>query len=559
MVKSIVSEIEYILNYYCKLFNYKSILLFPSVTGNSIKPILAIQGDQNLRYNKANQIQWINFYQDILTHDSMAEHATIQGFMDHYRLDMVMPIRSDQRCLGFLGIAARAKKINQVELRIADFIMHYLSQLWKNVELLYDIRRASDQTRTLLEEMTTLMEISRAIESGKDLQSLLEFIMDECLHVVRAEAGSILLMCDDGKAFEFKVALGPKGKNVKSFKLPLGKGIAGWVAQNGEPLLIPDAYADERFDPSFDAKSGFKTKSILCVPLVHQNQILGVVQALNRLDGKEFNTHDQQVFTIFATQAALAIENSRLLFREIEKETMERDLKVASEIQHLIIPKSLPQNYGLELCGTHIPCQQVGGDFYSVFPVNEVEIVFCIADVAGKGVSGALLVSTMHATLRAYLNYSVNLIEIVNSLNQLIMELSTANKFITLFLAKYNKQTSMLEHINAGHNPPLLIRKNQEIIKLQTKGVSIGIIEFSYSSSLVKLEKYDLLVLYTDGVTETLNVKNEVFGEKRLLDILKENHGKKCSYIQEKIFRVLELFRHPRTPSDDLTLMLARK
>jgi len=479
--------------------------------------------------------------------------------MDHYELDMVLPIRGDQRCLGFLGIAARAKKINKVELSIADFVMHYLSQLWKNVELLHDISRSSEQIRALLKQMTTLMEISHAIEGGKDIQSLLEFIMDECLQVIQAEAGSILLMCDDSKALEFKVALGPKGKNVKPFKLPLGQGIAGWVAKNGKPLLIPDAYADERFDPSFDAKSGFKTKSILCVPLVHQNQVLGVVQALNRLDGKEFNTHDQQVFIIFATQAALAIENSRLLFREIEKEAMDRDLQVASEIQHLIIPKSLPQNYGLEICGIHIPSHHIGGDFYSVLPINEDEIIICIADVAGKGVSGALLVSTLHATLLANLKYSGNLTEIINNLNQLIIELSTADKFITIFLAKYNKQTSMLEYINAGHNPPFLIRNDQKIIKLQTKGLSIGIIEFSYSSSFEKLEKDDLLVLYTDGVTETLNDKDEVFGEKRLLDIVMKYHDRECSFIQDMILKLIEIYRHPGNPSDDLTLVLAKK
>ncbi|MBN2426069.1 MAG: SpoIIE family protein phosphatase [Calditrichaceae bacterium] len=559
MAKSVVSEIEYILSYYRQLFNYQSISLFPAVTGNVIKPLLVINGDKNLKYDQALEIQWINFYQNMLTRETMPENSALQSFFKYFELDIILPIRDEKRCFGFLGLSSKSRKITEVELRIADFIMHYLSELWKNVELLYDIKRESEQKQTLLEEMTVLMEISRAIDSGRDIQNLLEFIMDQCVKVIRAEAGSILLMSEDETELEFKVALGPKGKEVKPFKVEIGKGIAGWVAEKGKPLLIPDAYSDKRFDSSFDAKTGFKTKSILCVPLIYKEKILGVVQALNRLDGKEFNKNDEQVFTIFATQAALAIENSKLLFREIEKEAIEKDLQVAAEIHRLIIPSDLPQNYGLQISGKHIPSQQVGGDFYSVFPINDDEIVVCIADVAGKGVSGALLVSTLHATLKAYFKYSTDIQEIVNSLNSLIMEISTSDKFITLFLGKYHKNTSLLEYINAGHNPGLLLREDNTTVKLKSKGISIGIIDFSYKAETIQLREDDVLILYTDGITETANSKQELYGEERLLKTVLKHRSLDCYKIQEEIIVTLDEFRGSESAADDQTLLVIKK
>jgi phosphoserine phosphatase RsbU/P len=559
MKKSAISEIEYILSYYCRLFKCKKILLFPSVSGNTIKPIIAIQSDTEKIYKNASEIRWINYYQEVLTKNTMPDNSGLHSFLKYYNLDIILPIRHEKRCFGFLGISSTSKTLNQVELKIAEFVMYYLSQMWKNVELLYDFRRVSEQMQALLEDFTALMEISRAIESGEDLQKLLEFIMDQCLQVIRAEAGSILLMTEDERELEFRVALGPKGKEIKPFRLRLGKGIAGWVAEHGKPLLVPDAYIDKRFDPSFDEKTGFKTKSILCVPLIHNNKILGVVQALNRRDGEEFNINDQQVFTIFATQAALAIENSRLLFREIEKKAIDRDIKVASEIQKLIIPHDLPQNYGLEMSGVHLPSQHIGGDFYSVFPVNKNELILCIADVSGKGVSGALLVSTLHASLKAYSKYTTDLCEIVTNLNRLIMEISTSDKFITLFIAKYDKKSPRLHYINAGHNPPLLFNRENGIRKLKSKGISIGIIEFDYEEQSIELKKDDLLVFFTDGVTETTDTDNKIFGEDKLIDLVKEHISDASTSLEYRIIKTLNDFRGSTTAKDDITLLVARK
>jgi sigma-B regulation protein RsbU (phosphoserine phosphatase) len=559
MINILAEDVRSVLTYYHKLFNYKTLFLFPRIQNTSIEPIFIVNSKERMTFTRCKEMDWLNFYQGLITRDTVSKYTYAKEFFEFYNLDMLFPIQLDTTCYGFLGICSYGRKANQVELQIGELIIHYLASLWKNIELMQDVRQSSEQTKTLLEEASTLMEISRAIESGKDIQSLLEFIMEKCMLVMRAEAASLMLMTEDDNELEFKVALGPKGKIVKSFRLPIGKGIAGWVAKEAKPLLIPDAYNDERFDSSFDEKSGFRTKSILCVPMLYNNRVIGVAQALNRFDDKPFNEDDLRTFTIFAGQAALAIENSRLLFSVIEKEKLEKDIEIASEIQRLIIPEKLPDNLEIEMNAAYIPCKQVGGDFYAVFPVNENETIFCIADVAGKGVPGALLVSTLHATLKAYLDFSSDLILIIKKLNQLIIELSTADRFITLFLGCYDKRSSKLLYINAGHNPPILINKNYQIKKLESNGICIGIIPFEYKVVSIPFEKDSILVMFTDGVVEARNKEDQVFGEENLIKIINENKSKGCRFIKNEIVEKVIEHTGEQQLADDLTLLIIKE
>ena len=548
-----------VLSYYQKLFNYKKVFCFPSISNEKIIPLYCSDPEHELELKPDKKLDWLNYQTKMLTKQDVGTVTSASELFKFYQLDLLMPIRLDNTHFGFLGINTYGRKINKVELEIGELITHYLASTWKNLDLLQDVQRSSEQTQTLLEEMGTLLEISHAIESGKDLQSLLEYITDKCMKVMRAEAASIMLMMEDKTELEFRVALGPKGKEIKPYSLTLGQGIGGWVAKNAKPLLIPDAYEDERFDPSFDEKTGFKTKSILCVPLVHQDNIIGVMQALNRIDGKPFTEDDIRIFSIFATQVALAIQNSRLLFSEIERKKLENDIEVASEIQRLIIPSDLPESTELDISGIYIPSLHIGGDFYAVFPINKNEVILCIADVSGKGVPGALLVSTLHATLKAYLEFSNDLLSVINKLNQLIIELSTSDRYITLFLACYNKKNAELTYINAGHNPPLLVRKTKEIERLKTTGIAIGIMSFDYTMNSIKFDDEDVLALYTDGVTEASNSKSEFFGEKNIQSIIEKNCSEKSVVIQNKIIEGINKHVEKNALKDDLTLLIIKK
>ena len=559
MQETLTDEVQQVLNHFKKLFDYRSIYLFPDIQDNIISPILLIDAEVKEPFKHQKKISWLNYYQEVLTVENIDDHLSISEFLKYYQINILFPIRQNGNCYGFLGVNNNARKVKEMELQIGQLIVSYLASFWRNLELLKETQESSDKTQAFFEEITTLLEISRALDSGEDIQKLLESIIQTCMGIMNAESASLMLVDHENNELEFRVALGPKGKEVKPLRLPIGKGIGGWVAKEGKPLLIPDAYEDERFDRSFDQKTGYVTRSIVCVPLIFNKKIIGIVQALNRKDGKSFTQDDLHSFTLFSSLAALAIENSRLLHRTIEKEKMEKDMVVATEIQRLIIPHHLPKVRSLELSGIYIPSKGIGGDFYSVFPVNDDETVICIADVTGKGVTGALLVSTLHATIKAYLDFTTDLILILQKLNHLIEELSTSDRYITLFIACHNQKTSELTYINAGHNPPLLFRNGDEPDKLAEGGVCIGVVPYEYNSASIKLEKNDLLLMYTDGVIEAMNDNKEMYGEENLVKTVLDKRTESCEAIQDEItLRVLD-HCSDQPLSDDFTLFILRK
>ncbi len=580
-MKNLVSEdIKEALAYYRKLFNYRAVYLFPAIRSATVSPLVVLGGSGKMIFRNAGQLAWLNSMHEPLTAGFLNKRMSAHHFFEFYGLDFLIPLRDGEQCMGFLGLDARGKSPNEVEVKIGELVVGYLMAFIKNLVLVQNIRQSSRQVETLLENLSTLLEISHVMESGENLQAMLEFIMQRCMEVMHVEAASLLLMDADGSQLEFRVALGPKGKEVKPYKVPLGQGVAGWVAKEGKPLLIPDAYKDNRFDPGYDKQTGFHTNSILCVPMIYHNRILGVLQALNRRDSESFSDDDTHLFTIFASLAGLAIENSRLLFSAIEHEKLEKEMELAARIQQLIIPEQLPRFPGLELSGISVPSHRVGGDFYAVFEADNKEIVFVIADVAGKGIPGALMVSSLNATLRAYFEFSRDLVQIMARLNKMIISVSTSNRFITAFLAKYNREDSSLEFINAGHFPPLLFRSAGDILKLKGGGMCLGILPFEYKKVKVKLERGDLLVMYTDGVVEASPFtgkappnmpaqmeqwigKNtegrEIFGQERLKQIIRETFTLPVDDVRDAILQAVREHSMDGPLNDDLTLLVLRK
>ncbi len=429
----------------------------------------------------------------------------------------------------------------------------------ENVQLQRELRRASKRMQAVIEETTALHEISRSIESISSLDSLLQHIVEKSMHLMHAESGSLMLFTEDGTELEFKVALGPKSKDVKPFRVKVGQGISGWVAKYGKPILIKDAYKDERFDPSFDKRSGYRTRSFLCVPLKYKDHILGVVTILNRLDRKPFTEKDQQMLMTFATQAALAIENTRLLKEALEKERLKADLKIAAEIQSLLIPQKLPQIEELELSAVYIPCKEMSGDFYDVFPLSDGKWVFIMADVSGKSVPGAMLMSNFQATIRTYFQFNSDLIWILENINQLLIEHTTSDRYITVFTALYDPQTNRFTSVNAGHNPPLVIRANGQVSKLDKGGIFLGILPWNYEKQDFPFDRDDLLIMYTDGLVEAMNHKEEEFGLERLKKLALEHRDEPLDVLKDRVVRAVQEHAGGKSLDDDFTLLIVRK
>ncbi|WP_456407682.1 PP2C family protein-serine/threonine phosphatase [Caldithrix abyssi] len=449
--------------------------------------------------------------------------------------------------------------INEIAFLLLELCTRVFELLIRNKKLEEDLKRKSREMEDLLEKTSALHEISRSIESLTSLDNLLQDIVQKAMHLMNAESGSLLLFTEEGDELEFKVALGPKSGTVKPFRIKLGQGISGWVAEHGEPILIKDAYSDPRFDPSFDKRSGYRTRSFLCVPLRYKERILGVITILNRLNMEPFSEKDLELLLTFSTQAALAIENTRLLQEAIEKERLKADIKIASEIQKLLIPTELPSVAGLEVDATYIPCKEMSGDFYDVISIKGGKWAFLMADVSGKSIPAAMLMSNFQASVRTIFQFSDDLAWIMENLNRMIMRQTTSDRYITVFAAIYDPATGTLDYVNAGHNPPFILSESGEIVLLNKGGIFLGVLPWEYEKIRLQLKTNDLIIIYTDGLVEAMNEKEEEFELKNLQKLVRANRKQTLKELKETIIHAVRAHVGSQLLDDDFTLMLLRK
>ncbi len=255
----------------------------------------------------------------------------------------------------------------------------------------------------------------------------------------------------------------------------------------------------------------------------------------------------------------VAIENKKLYKSSIQKATIQKELELAQSMQKMLFPSSLPNTEELEMNALYLPHQQVGGDYYDVIWINEVECVFCLADVSGKGLAAAMLMSNLQAALRVLLKYTQNLTEIVIDINQLICDNAKAEKFISLFIAKYNIGTRKLSYINAGHNAPLLF-SNYQTISLDKGCTLLGIM-----NPLISLETETLLVplnsilfAYTDGLTDTVNNSDEAISIEEIKNTITKNKFSSCEFINKAMLFYLEDFKAEMPFVDDIAMLTCK-
>jgi len=268
-----------------------------------------------------------------------------------------------------------------------------------------------------------------------------------------------------------------------------------------------------------------------------------------------FNELDKMLLNAIARQVHASIENQYLNSQAIEKEKMKREIAVAASIQQRILPDALPEINGYDLAGINIPSKEVGGDYYDCINIGKGKYALIIADVTGKGIGAALLVSTLNAALYSYLEFDLPLTVISDKLNKLIYKSSPSDKFITFFIAVLDSGTGELDVVNAGHNPILLLRKNGILEKIDAGGVGLGMFNFGipYTGQKFVLDSGDKLFLYTDGIPEAMNVNEEEYSDERMVDFLKSQSDKSAEEFITSLVNNVKWFAGLAEQSDDIT------
>lgn len=413
------------------------------------------------------------------------------------------------------------------------------------------------EMQSMIQEMNYVHEVSQRISEKKNLDVLLNEIMESCKEVMNAEASSLLMYDEKNNNLYFQVATGEKGDAIKNISISLDEGIAGWVAKHREPLLIEDCYKDPRFNKEIDKQSNFRTKCMICVPMIHKEKLIGVLQVINKKGDNIFNSRDLNIFQILSSQCAIAIENARLVEEQVQQEALKREMKTAREIQQNLLPSGLPDFNDIQISSTLIPAKQVGGDYYNVYKINNEQTLFFVCDVSGKSISAALIVSTIYSTIVTYFELNKNkfdLVEFVRCLNRVLIESTTEEKFATCWFGLYDHKSKKLTSVNAGHNTIYLFNARGELTELTKGGLFLGSTDLDFETEDVKLNKDDVLVFYTDGVPEAMNKAIEFYGDERLINVVKENLKSDASVILNNLLNDVKSFVKDADQSDDITI-----
>lgn len=313
--------------------------------------------------------------------------------------------------------------------------------------------------------------------------------------------------------------------------------------------------------PSTIANFLYKNVIKVISPMIYQNNTSGILILGRRLDGVEYSDENLRFIEAFGNTAILFLENFRLIQEEIKKKQIEKELMLALDIQGNLLPQNFPEIDGIDYFGKSVPSRFVGGDYFDIMKTEDEEILFVIADVSGKGIPSALIMANIQAGLKILSKMNLSLNYIIQNLNLLVFENTSPEKFVTMFLGKLNLRTKNFTYINAGHCPPILLRANgRESSLLKEGGMILGFIQegVEYVSGEIILSAGDLILFYTDGITEATNPNGLEFGESRLINLLFEFQNLPSQSIVDKIIENIGRFTNSNELSDDLTLMVLK-
>lgn len=408
-----------------------------------------------------------------------------------------------------------------------------------------------------VKELSILNEIGVTISSTMGVGKMTELILKKCIQHIGTEQGAIWLLEKEPKADPLKTFIRVSDSAISGLPYRLGMNVIGWMLKNQKPLLTNNLKEDERFKGI--EKESEKIRSLLAVPLTLKNKIIGILCLFNKKDDSDFTPEDQRLLSIIAIQSAQTIENARLYEEERKLLALEEDLRTARHIQHSLLPKENPKLEGIDIAGLYIPAKQVGGDYYDFIPIDDDHLGIAIADVSGKGTSAALLMANLQACLRgqAVINRSVK--DTVTKANLMLSRFMDMGKFITLFYGILNIKNITFTYTNAGHNFPFLLDVDGNVKTLEKGGMILGVFDSAvYEEETVRLKPGDLLLLYTDGITEATNEQEEMFEEERLLKLLKDNQTLSAPQLSQRVVDEVLRFCGIVPPGDDITLVLAK-
>ena len=409
-----------------------------------------------------------------------------------------------------------------------------------------------------LNDLAAVLDIARAMMAEKDLRALMNLIVSETTKVVGADRSSLYLVDEENREIYTWIAEGIQDDPIR---VPIGQGIAGHVAETRKPLNVEDAYQCPHFNPEWDRKTGFRTKSVLCLPLfTHDGTLVGVLQVFNKREGS-FADYDESLLNALGSLAAVALDNNRLVEHYVEKKQIQHSLQIAREIQGNLLPGENPQVEGFDIAGWTLSCDETGGDYYDFIRLNEGGLGIAIGDVSSHGVGPALLMTTARAFLRALIAGGVPIAEILAQLNDFLVDDMGEGRFMTLFYGVLDPKEKVVRFTSAGHEPGVVMRGGSgEFCEVDNTGCPLGIMPGTPfpEGEPISLSSGDMLLLLTDGILEAMNLGREKFGRDRLREVVTREKDRPAREMIQRVHEAVLDFSGEAEQRDDLTMVVVK-
>jgi sigma-B regulation protein RsbU (phosphoserine phosphatase) len=428
------------------------------------------------------------------------------------------------------------------------------------------VEKSAVSAATELRQMAALLEGLRALGSGRVLDEVLAMVLDSAIEVTGAERGFIMMASRD-KLLEFKLARARGKVTLSGRTFETSRKIPETVFATGQQTIVEDLL-DGDLAQLHTGTVALGIRHVLCTPLrlvryveradqKGADEIIGVLYLDSRERGALRSAHAQSALETLSAEAALAIENARLYREALDKAKFEQELKVAAAIQQSLLPVANREGAFFSTAAASIACRAVGGDFYDYVDLPTDRFGFIVGDVAGKGSPAALLAAAVLGMFSAEATYQAGAAPLMQRLNHGLFRRAIEARFLTSFYGILGKDGS-LTYCNAGHNAPLLV-SDSGIRRLETGGVVLGLFEHaSYEEETVQLKPGDLIVLFSDGVTEAMNADNEEFTDERLIACANAQRGQPPQEVMDALLADVHTFCAGATQSDDVTVVMVR-
>ncbi len=480
--------------------------------------------------------------------------TSLGSFLRSMEAKLILPLISNEKMLGLVVFGRKFVRSDYHPDEI-DFLQSLVSgaALAVDKSLLFDELKATNrELDKKIQELNTVLEISRELNATLEPQKIAnilsfaimgELLVKECL-IVLFENEQVQIVVKKGMEIE-------NDRLTRFFSQPTCR----QKLLSGPFVRLSEAACEEAFSPQIFAE----TKLELLVPLISNESLKGFIGIGRKITGGDFSKTELGFLETLANDAIGAVENARMVRQLLEKERLEEELKIARDIQKRLLPEGCPRVSGFEIAAVNHSCRQVGGDYYDCISLGKGRLGLAIADVSGKSTPAALLMANLQASLRTLAGEGLPVHQLVERINDIIFQNTTSDKFITFFYGELLADEGRLLYTNAGHNPPILLRSDGTTELLEAGGLILGILKNqSYRQKSVEFHPNDVLVLYTDGITEALNDREEEFGEDRLMRVIRKNRSSRAEELAATILAEVERFSGGKEQSDDITLLIVK-